>query len=53
MVFKNVIFYRVSGPSAAMDFILRAMVKKELGFYVARASERRSGTEKTRILRIC
>ena len=51
VVFKNIVFYRVSGPSAAMDFILATLKKHR--FYAVLASERESGTEKSRILGVC
>ena len=43
-VFKNIIFFGVSGPSAARDFILAML--KAVGLYVVLGSRRRPGAEK-------
>jgi hypothetical protein len=43
-VLKNIVFYSVSGPSAAKDFIL-AMLKNN-GFYVVLGSGKGPGAEK-------
>ena len=43
-VFKNIIFFGVSGPSAARDFILAML--KNVGLYVVLGSRRRPGAEK-------
>ena len=42
--FKNIVFYGVSGPSAARDFILAML--KNIGFYVVLGSGRGPGAEK-------
>jgi hypothetical protein len=42
--FKNIVFYGVSGPSAARDFILAML--KNIGFYVVLGSRRGPGAEK-------
>ena len=44
VVFKNIGFYGVSGPSAARDFILAML--QNLGFYVVLGSRRGPGAEK-------
>ena len=44
-VFKNIVFYGVSGPSAARDFIFAML--KNVGFYVVLGSRRGPGAEKT------
>ena len=43
-VLKNIVFYGVSGPSAARDFILAML--QNLGFYVVLGSRRGPGAEK-------
>ena len=42
--FKNIVFYGVSGPSAARDFILAML--KNIGFYVVLGSGRGPGAVK-------
>ena len=41
---KNIVFYGVSGPSVARDFILAML--KNVGFYVVLGSRRVPGAEK-------
>ena len=43
-VLKNIVFYSVSGPSAARDFILAMFFN--IGFYVVLGSRRGPGAEK-------
>ena len=43
-MFKNIVFYGVSGPSAARDFILAML--QNIGFYVVLGSRRGPGAEK-------
>ena len=43
-MFKNIVFYSVSGPSVARDSILAML--QNLGFYVVLGSRRGPGAEK-------